>query len=84
MIATYDSEGDILYITLDDVPVDHTDDVSRQRQYERGIDYAANGKLVGYEFMNASRGIDLEGLPHCAELAAVLRRTQSLYIAGPI
>jgi uncharacterized protein YuzE len=79
MIATYDQEGDILYVTLDDVPVDHTDDVSRAGQYERGIDYAADGKVVGYEFMNASAGIDVEGLPHRAELRMLLQRTQSLH-----
>ena len=78
MRATYDSEVDILYVTLDDVPVDHTEDVSRQRQYQRGIDYAADGTVVGYEFMNASAGIDLEGLPHRPELAALMRQTRSL------
>jgi len=79
MIATYDSDGDILYVTLHDGPVDHTDDVSRQGQYERGIDYAADGTVVGYEFMNAAAGIDLEGLPHRSELVVLLERTRSLH-----
>ena len=84
MIATYDPEGDILYITLHDVPVDHTDDVSRAGQYDRGIDYAADGTVVGYEFMNASAGIDLDDLPHQAELGALLTRTQRLRSVGTI
>lgn len=78
MIATYDPEGDILYVELDDVPVDHTADVSLSTQYQRGIDYAADGSIVGYEFMNASSGIDLSGLPHRADLQALLLRTQRL------
>ena len=80
MRATYDSEVDILYVTLSDELVDHTEDVSRGRPYERGIDYAADGSLVGYEFMNASRGIDLSGLPHRTELATLLERTRGLKI----
>jgi uncharacterized protein YuzE len=80
MRATYDPEVDILYVTLSDELIDHTEDVSGGRQYERGIDYSADGSLVGYEFMNASRGIDLNGLPHRAELAALLERTRGLKI----
>ena len=80
MRATYDPEVDILYVTLRDDLVDHTEDVSRQRQYERGIDYAADGSLVGYEFMNASRGVDVDGLPHEVELARLLERTRGLRI----
>ena len=80
MRATYDPEVDILYVTLSDELVDHTEDVSRRRQYERGIDYTADGSLVGYEFMNASRGIDLSGLPHRTELATLLERTRGLKI----
>lgn len=79
MIASYDADGDILYVTLADVPVDHTDDVSRGRQYERGIDYAADGTVVGYEFMNASAGVDLDGLPHRMELGALFQKTQRLH-----
>jgi uncharacterized protein YuzE len=78
MRATYDPEVDVLYVTVNDVDVDHTADVSQRGQYDRGIDYAADGSLVGYEFMNASRGIDLEGLPHRDELTALLAHTRSL------
>jgi uncharacterized protein YuzE len=80
MRATYDPEVDILYVTLSDDLVDNTEDVSRRRQYERGIDYAADGSLVGYEFMNASRGIDLDGLPHRAALVELLERTRGLRV----
>ena len=80
MRATYDPEVDVLYVTLRDELVDHTEDVSRDRQYERGIDYAADGSLVGYEFMNASRGIDLDGLPHRDELAVLVDRTSGLRV----
>ena len=80
MRATYHPEVDIPYVTLSDEMVDHTEDVSRSRQYERGINYAVDGSLVGYEFMRASRGIDLDGLPHPIELAALLQRTRGLTV----
>ena len=77
----YDPTVDIAYVYVDgagDRPVDHTDDVSRGRQYDRGIDQGADGSIIGYEFMNASRGIDLDGLPHRAELAALFTRVGSI------
>lgn len=43
----YDPEADAAYVYVDGpIPgggVDHTDDVSRGGQYERGIDYDAGG-----------------------------------------
>lgn len=80
MIATYDPDGDILYVSLSDAPVDHTENVSGRPQYERGIDYSADGAVVGYEFMNASQGISLDDLPHQVELRALLLRTQQLQV----
>jgi hypothetical protein len=59
---------------------DRTEDVSRQGQYERGIDYDAEGRILGYEFLNVSRGVDLADLPHQAELAALFARIRGLRV----
>ena len=57
-----------------DKPWAYTDDVSRGREYERGIDYAEDGTPIGLEFLNASRGVDLTDIPRAREIAAELAR----------
>ena len=78
MILEYDLETDTAYVYVDeaarDAPVVSTDDVSTSGQYARGIDRDADGRIVGFEFMNASRGVDLAGLPRGDELAALFAR----------
>lgn len=49
----------------------YTADVSRGRYYERGIDYDAEDHILGYEFLNVSKGVDLSDLPHRDALAAL-------------
>jgi uncharacterized protein YuzE len=66
MRLQYDPRGDIAYVHIGlpaDTPVEHTERVGSADEYERGIDYAADGRIIGYEFMNASQGLDLNGLP---------------------
>jgi hypothetical protein len=60
--------------------VDRTEDVSRRGQYEHGIDYDASGRVLGYEFLNVSRGVDLSGLPHRQELAALFDRVRGIRV----
>ena len=82
MWLEYDPTGDIAYVYVGgdarEKFVDRTEDVSRGDEYSRGIDRGAAGEIIGYEFMNASRGIDLEGLPHHDELAILFARVGSL------
>jgi len=70
-----DPRGDIAYVHVaDDVnaTVKYTERVGESKEYERGIDFDADGRIVGYEFMNASQGLNLEGLPHGDEIADFL------------
>jgi hypothetical protein len=60
--------------------VSHSDDVSRGGQYGRGIDYDAEGRILGYEFLNVSRGVDLSGLPHRGELAVLFERVRGIRV----
>jgi uncharacterized protein YuzE len=82
MTLEYDPTGDIAYVYVGgdarEKFVDRTENVSRGREYSRGIDRGANDEIIGYEFMNASRGVDLEGLPHREELAALFARVGSI------
>lgn len=79
----YDPQGDIAYIHVGpaaDAVVSHTEPVGEGEEYERGIDYDAGGAIVGYEFMNASHGLNLEGLPHREEIAAFITRVAGLRV----
>jgi uncharacterized protein YuzE len=84
MLLQYDREADAAYVEvagpIQEGGVARTEDVSRHDQYERGIDYDAEGRIVGYEFLNVSRGVDLADLPHRDELAAVFASVQSIRV----
>lgn len=87
MMLRYDPDADAAYAyTAGPIPpgdVDRTEDVSRGGQYERGIDYDAAGRILGYEFLNVSRGVDLEGLPHRDELADLFARVVAIHVLEP-
>jgi uncharacterized protein YuzE len=83
MRLEYDPRGDIAYIQIAadvDARVDHTERVGASDEYERGIDFDANGQIVGYEFMNASRGLDLDALPHRDQIAAFISSLADLRV----
>ena len=40
----------------------------------RIIDYAADGSVVGVEFISPSRGVNLDGVPRAAEIEREVRR----------
>lgn len=40
----------------------------------RIVDYAADGSVVGVEFISPSRGMDLAGVPHPEQIARAARR----------
>ena len=73
MKLEYDPIGDIAYIAIREGEVHRTEDVSGGRQYDRGIDYDERGEIIGYEFMNATRGLDVRGLPHAEQLVTFLK-----------
>jgi uncharacterized protein YuzE len=83
MRLEYDPQGDIAYIhvgAVADATVHHTERVGDGDEYQRGIDYDIDGSIVGYEFMNASAGLDLEGLPHRDEIEAFIVRVAGLRV----
>jgi uncharacterized protein YuzE len=69
MLVTYDADADAVYVYLRDVnhEVDHT----RAIDGDRNVDYLGDIP-VGVEFLNASRGLRLEGLPEKETVAALL------------
>ena len=81
----YDPEADVAQVEIGDVPdgaIDHTENVSRGPHYTRGIDRGRNGEILGYNFLRASQGVDLEGLPHQEELADLFRRVTKIPVVG--
>jgi uncharacterized protein YuzE len=65
-----DSKADAAYVELSRVAVD------RQVQLDaaRVLDLAADGSVVGVEFLSPSRGVSLDGIPRAAEVGRALRR----------
>jgi uncharacterized protein YuzE len=83
MRLEYDPRGDIAYIQLStdvDPEVHHTERVGTGQEYERGIDFDQHGEIVGYEFMNASRGLELADLPHRDQIAAFIASVSGLRV----
>ena len=84
MMLKYDQEADAAYVSvagpIPEGAVRRSEDVSRGDQYERGIDYDAEGRILGYEFLNVSRGVDLSSLPHRDELASLFERLRGIRV----
>jgi uncharacterized protein YuzE len=83
MRLEYDPQGDIAYIHMGlstSTTVDHTERVGADDEYQRGIDYGADGQVIGYEFMNASQGLDLQGLPDRDRIAAFIASVAGLRV----
>jgi uncharacterized protein YuzE len=70
MLVTYDADADAVYVYLRDV--NHEVDDTRAIDGDRNVDYLGDVPL-GIEFLNASRGLRLEGLPEKEAVAALLR-----------
>lgn len=58
--ARHDPKADAIYVVLldDEVAKSHTLDDFRI------IDYSADGRVVGVEFLGVGGGVDLEDVPH--------------------
>ena len=70
MRVELDRQADAAYVELSRVEVD------RQVQIDsaRILDLAADGSVVGIEFLSPSLGVDLAGIPRAAEVGRALRR----------
>ncbi len=70
MYVQYDSEADALYVRLRE-PIG--DVKSRPVDDARIVDYDAEDRVVGVELLDASHGINLEGLPEAEAIAEAIR-----------
>lgn len=66
--VTYDEEADVLYVELDAT--------ASARQQSLGdlriVDYAADGTVIGVEFISASGGVELHDVPFADRIAAAI------------
>jgi len=59
MKITFDREADAVYVLVSEETVDYTDIIDD----ERFVHYTAAGAIRGFEFLDASHGVNLLGLP---------------------
>ncbi|MCY3920259.1 MAG: DUF2283 domain-containing protein [Chloroflexi bacterium] len=73
MLVSYDATVDALYISFRRRA---DGDVARTAHLDarRLIDYDADGRPLGAEFLDASAGIDLDGIPEAETVHATLGR----------
>jgi uncharacterized protein YuzE len=70
MKVELDRKADAAYVELS------RDAIDRQVQLDaaRVLDLAADGSVVGVEFLSPSRGVSLDGIPRAVEIGRALRR----------
>ncbi|MBV8527992.1 MAG: DUF2283 domain-containing protein [Candidatus Dormibacteraeota bacterium] len=68
---TYDTRADAIYVHL--TSADGTAAATTELGDGRNVDYDADGEPIGVELLAVSRGVDLAGLPHAADIAVLLR-----------
>lgn len=69
-ILEYDESGDAAYIQFSDAEWDH----QVRLDDGRGINYAADGSVIGVELLSPKRkGVLLDGLPYPDDIARVVR-----------
>jgi uncharacterized protein YuzE len=68
MYLTYDEAADAVYVYFERRDVDRTDQLTDRVN----VDYAADGNPIGVEFLDVSLGIDLDNVPHRADVARLL------------
>lgn len=80
MRVSYYADIDILYVDLGDpLPEDQTVE-TYELDVWRNLDVRPDGTPSGVEFINASSGIDLDGVPQREEIAAAIERLGTLRI----
>jgi len=74
MKLTYDPHVDAVHVEVrGPIPDDGVAETERL-DADRNVDYDADDRIIGYEFLNARRfGVRLDDLEHCDELAALFR-----------
>jgi uncharacterized protein YuzE len=79
VLLEYDESVDAAYITVKEADWDHQvrlDDA-------RGIDYAADGSVIGIEILSPRRkGVRLDGLPFPGDVARVLQAVSFRVLEG--
>ena len=79
LLLEYDESVDAAYITVKEADWDHQvrlDDA-------RGIDYAADGSVIGIEILSPRRkGVKLDGLPFPGDVARVLQAESFRVLEG--
>jgi Protein of unknown function (DUF2283). len=68
MYLTYDEQADAVYVQFRRSAVTRTEELSDSVT----VDYDAAGQPLGVEFLNVSLGIDLDQVPHRAQVAKLL------------
>ena len=70
LLLEYDEAVDAAYLQVSDVPWHHQDRLDDSR----GINYGADGSVIGIELLSPSRiGVNLDGLPYAADVERVMR-----------
>ena len=79
LLLEYDESVDAAYITVKEADWDHQvrlDDA-------RGIDYAADGSVIGIEILSPRRkGVRLDGLPFPGDVSRVLQAVSFRVLEG--
>lgn len=70
MLLEYDESVDAAYLRVSDSDWDHQDRLDDAR----GVNYAADGSVIGIEILSPRRkGVRLDGLPYADDVARVMR-----------
>jgi len=64
----FDQESDVLYVRLADAPVARSVSLDDLRL----VDYSADGRVVGVEFIDVSQGIDLHDVPFARRIERII------------
>lgn len=65
----YDQDEGAVYVRLSDAEISWTKSVDDSRL----VDYAADGSVVGFEFLDVIDGVDLTGLPMRDKVESLMR-----------
>jgi uncharacterized protein YuzE len=70
LVLEYDESVDAAYLQVSDAPWDHEERLDDAR----GVDYAADGSIIGIELLSPARkGVNLDRLPLAHDVERVMR-----------